>query len=50
MIDFLSPLGFDAMWLETEHGPVSWEQIGDMSPPAICGDVPIVRVNASSPG
>jgi 4-hydroxy-2-oxoheptanedioate aldolase len=50
IIDFLGPLGFDAMWLETEHGPVSWEQIGDMSRACdLWGMSPIVRVNANEP-
>lgn len=50
MIDFLGPFGFDAMWLETEHGPVSWEQIGDMSRACdLWGMSPIVRVNANEP-
>jgi 4-hydroxy-2-oxoheptanedioate aldolase len=50
MIDFLGPLGFDAMWLETEHGPVSWEQLGDMSRACdLWGMSPIVRVNANEP-
>ena len=31
MIDFLGQFGFDGIWLEGEHGPLSWEQIGDMS-------------------
>jgi 4-hydroxy-2-oxoheptanedioate aldolase len=30
-IDFLGPLGFDAIWLEAEHGPADWERIGDQS-------------------
>ncbi len=30
-IDFLGPLGFDAVWLEGEHGPADWERIGDQS-------------------
>ena len=50
MIDFLGPLGFDAMWIETEHGPVSWEQIGDMSRACdLWGMSSIVRVNANEP-
>ena len=24
VIDFLGPLGFDAGWIEGEHGPVTW--------------------------
>jgi 4-hydroxy-2-oxoheptanedioate aldolase len=50
MIDSLGPLGFDAMWIETEHGPVSWEQIGDMSRACdLWGMSSIVRVNANEP-
>jgi 4-hydroxy-2-oxoheptanedioate aldolase len=50
MIDFLGQFGFDAMWIETEHGPVSWEQIGDMSRACdLWGMSPIVRVNANEP-
>jgi 4-hydroxy-2-oxoheptanedioate aldolase len=50
MIDFLGPLGFDAMWIETEHGPVSWEEIGDMSRACdLWGMSSIVRVNANEP-
>jgi 4-hydroxy-2-oxoheptanedioate aldolase len=30
-IDFLGPLGFDAVWLEAEHGPADWERLGDLS-------------------
>ena len=30
-IDFLGPLGFDAAWMECEHGPVDWDQLGDMT-------------------
>ena len=50
MIDFLGQFGFDAMWIETEHGPVSWEQIGDMSRACdLWGMSSIVRVNANEP-
>jgi len=50
IIDFLGPFGFDAMWLETEHGPVSWEQIGDMSRACdLWGMSPIVRVTSNEP-
>jgi 2-keto-3-deoxy-L-rhamnonate aldolase RhmA len=50
IIDFLGPFGFDAMWLETEHGPVSWEQIGDMSRACdLWGMSSIVRVTANEP-
>jgi len=30
-IDFLGPHGFDAVWLEAEHGPADWERLGDLS-------------------
>ena len=30
-IDSLGPLGFDAVWLEAEHGPADWERLGDQS-------------------
>lgn len=50
MIDFLGQFGFDAMWIECEHGPVSWEQIGDMSRACdLWGMSPVVRVNANEP-
>jgi 4-hydroxy-2-oxoheptanedioate aldolase len=50
IIDFLGPFGFDAMWLETEHGPVSWEQIGDMSRACdLWGMSSIVRVTSNEP-
>lgn len=51
MIDFLGPLGFDGMWLECEHGPISWEQIGDMSRACdLWNMASIVRVNHLEPG
>ena len=31
MIDFLGPIGVDGIWLEGEHGSLSWEQIGNRS-------------------
>lgn len=30
-IDFCGPLGFDAFWIEGEHGAPGWHQIGDLS-------------------
>ncbi len=51
MIDFLGPLGFDGIWLEGEHGPVSWEQIGDMSRACdLWGMTSVTRVNTNDPG
>ena len=31
MIDQLGPLGFDAIWLEGEHGPVDFGDIPDLT-------------------
>ncbi len=30
-IDFCGPLGFDAFWIEGEHGASTWHEIGDLS-------------------
>ena len=30
-IDFVGPLGFDGFWLEGEHGPLTWDRLGDLS-------------------
>lgn len=50
MIDFLGPLGFDGVWLECEHGGVTWEQLGDLTRAAdLWGVTPITRVNANEP-
>ena len=32
IIDFLGPLGFDAAWIECEHGPVDWGRAGRHDP------------------
>jgi 4-hydroxy-2-oxoheptanedioate aldolase len=50
MVDFLGQFGFDGIWLECEHGSVSWEQIGDMSRACdLWNMASIVRVNANEP-
>ncbi len=50
MVDFLGPLGFDGIWLECEHGGVTWEQLGDMTRGCdLWGVTPITRVNANEP-
>lgn len=50
MIDFLGQFGFDAIWIECEHGPVSWEQIGDMSRACdLWNMASIVRVPTNEP-
>ena len=51
MIDFLGQLGLDGVWLEGEHGPLSWEQIGDMSRACdLWGMTSITRVNKNDAG
>ena len=50
IIDFLGPLGFDAAWMECEHGSITWEQLGDMTRACdLWGMTPITRVNANEP-
>jgi 4-hydroxy-2-oxoheptanedioate aldolase len=51
MIDYLGQFGFDGMWLEGEHGPLSWEQIGDMSRACdLWGMSAVTRVNKNDGG
>jgi 4-hydroxy-2-oxoheptanedioate aldolase len=48
MIDFLGQFGLDGIWLEGEHGPLSWKQIGDMSRACdLWGMTSVTRVNTS---
>jgi 2-keto-3-deoxy-L-rhamnonate aldolase RhmA len=48
MMDFLGQFGLDGIWLEGEHGPLSWEQIGDMSRACdLWGMTSVTRVNTS---
>ena len=50
MIDFLGQFGLDGVWIECEHGPVSWEQIGDLSRACdLWNMASIVRVPANEP-
>ncbi len=50
IIDFLGPVGFDAAWIEGEHGPVTWEQLGDMTRACdLWGMTSITRVTANEP-
>ena len=51
VIDFLGPLGFDAAWIECEHGPVDWDALGNMTRACdLWGMTSITRVNANDPG
>jgi 4-hydroxy-2-oxoheptanedioate aldolase len=51
MIDYLGQFGFDGVWLEGEHGPLSWEQIGDMSRACdLWGMTSVTRLNKNAPG
>lgn len=50
MIEFLGQFGFDGVWIECEHGPVTWSQIGDLSRACdLCGMTAITRVPAQEP-
>ena len=50
IIDFLGPIGFDSVWIECEHGGVTWDQLGDMTRACDLWDMtPITRVNANEP-
>ena len=51
MIDFLGPLGYDAVWIETEHGPQTHTHIPDASRACdLWGMTSIVRVNSHDYG
>jgi 4-hydroxy-2-oxoheptanedioate aldolase len=50
MVDYLGQFGFDGIWLEAEHGPVSWEQIGDFSRACdLWQTASILRIAANEP-
>ena len=51
MIDFLGPFGFDAAWIETEHGPQTHSDIPDASRACdLWGMTSVVRVNSHDYG
>lgn len=51
VIDFLGPVGFDAIWIEGEHGPVDFADIPDMTRACdLWGTTSVVRVNLNLPG
>ncbi|PKB67586.1 MAG: hypothetical protein BZY81_04310 [SAR202 cluster bacterium Io17-Chloro-G4] len=50
VIDFLGPMGFDAAWIECEHGPVDWDALGNMTRSCdLWGMTSITRVSANEP-
>ena len=51
MIDFLGQFGFDAVWIETEHGPIDYADLPDMTRACdLWGMTSIVRVNQENYG
>ena len=51
VIDFLGPLGFDAVWIETEHGPQSHCDVPETSRACdLWGMTSVVRVNSHDYG
>ena len=51
IIDFLGPIGFDAAWIEMEHGSVDWDALGDMTRACDLWQMAsITRVNSNDPG
>lgn len=50
-IDFLGPLGFDGIWLEGEHGSVTWRGVGDLSRACdLWGMSSLARLHQNDPG
>ena len=50
LTDFVGQFGFDGVWIETEHGPVTWEQVAHMSRACDLWDMASVcRVNSNEP-
>jgi 2-keto-3-deoxy-L-rhamnonate aldolase RhmA len=45
LVDFVGQIGVDAVWLEAEHGPVGFEDVGNLSRAADLWEMtPVVRV------
>ena len=50
MVDWLGQSGIDGVWIECEHGPVDWQEIGDFSRACdLWNMASIVRVPAGEP-
>ncbi len=51
LIEHLGQTGFDAVWLETEHGPIDFADIMSLTRAAdVAGITPLVRVSEANPG
>ena len=51
VIDFIGPMGFDAIWIEGEHGPVDFRDIPDLTRACdVWGMTSVVRVNQNNYG
>lgn len=49
-VDFVGPLGFEAVWLEGEHGAVTWDRVADLSRAAeLWGMAALLRVRTLDP-
>ena len=49
-IDFLGQFGFDAAWIECEHGPTDWDRMADLTRACdLWGMSSITRVNSNEP-
>ena len=50
IIDFIGQFGFDGMWIEGEHGPITWEHVAQMSRACdLWGMTSVCRVNSNEP-
>ena len=50
IIDFMGQFGFDGMWIEGEHGPITWEHVANMSRACdLWGMTSVCRVNSNEP-
>ena len=51
LVDMLGPMGFDGVWIETEHGPIDFADVPDLTRAAdLWGMTSVVRVNQNVPG
>jgi len=51
MIDYLGQFGFDAIWIETEHGPIDFAELPDMTRACdLWGMTSLVRINRNDYG